>query len=299
MNIQVQIVTWNSQNYLNAFFEALAKQTVKPASVICIDNNSEDGSREILLSQKNHQNIFLDSNTGFCHAHNIGFKKAINNPRVDAVLICNPDVELHPKAIENLTDALKRSSHVGTISGILLRPKPLTDMSKIRIVDSAGIQKKFGFRFINRGEGQKFDKRFLRNNTEIFANSGACMMIPKHALEAISKQNPQQQFFDETFFAYKEDIDVGWRADKLGLKNICIQSVIGYHERNIKKTFGYFGKTSGIIDLSYKNHLRLLKKNYTFSEHPFDLLGIIFYETLKIISLPIIKILNYPERTSK
>jgi len=290
MNIQVQIVTWNSLPHLKLFFEALSRQTLKPTSVVCIDNNSTDGSKQFLLSQKNNQNIFLDSNTGFCHAHNIGFKKAVTNKIIDAVLICNPDVELHPNAIENLAQGLKVNPQVGTISGVLLRHQPLTGNKKISIIDSAGIQKKFGFRFINRGEGQEFDERFLGSNTEVFANSGACMMMPRSALLEISKANSQLEFFDEAFFAYKEDIDVGWRAKRLGLKNICIASVIGYHGRNVKKSLGYLKKSPEIVRLSHRNHLLLLKKNYRFLDSPFDFPGIIFYKALRAISLFILKV---------
>ena len=287
MNIQLQLVTWNSFPYLQSFFGALAKQSMAPSSIICIDNNSTDGTKAFLLKQPNIKTFFLPTNTGFCHGHNVGFTESQKNTNIDAVLICNPDVILAPNALQILADILAKNVRIGTISGVLLRPHPLTDSKKISIVDSAGIQKKFGFRFINRGEGQNFDKRFFET-TEVFANSGACMLISKKALAAISAKKTFLEFFDESFLAYKEDIDVGWRMRKHGYVNVCTSEVIGFHERNVKKSFGYLGKSSHIVDLSYRNHLRLIKKNYRFLDSPLDILGILYYLTIKTLFLLVV-----------
>ncbi|MFA5030164.1 MAG: glycosyltransferase family 2 protein [Patescibacteria group bacterium] len=287
MNIQLQLVTWNSFPYLKSFFEALSKQSLTPCSVICVDNNSTDGTKAFLSKQVKIKTFFLQTNTGFSHGHNVGFTEAQKNPNIDAILICNPDVILAPNAIQILTDTLEKNMHAGTVSGVLLRPHPLTETSKMSIVDSAGIQKKFGFRFINRGEGQKFKKRFF-GTTEVFANSGACMLIPRKALLAISAKKTFLEFFDESFLAYKEDIDVGWRMQKHGYVNVCTSEVIGFHERNVKKTFGYLGKSPHVVDLSYRNHIRLLKKNYRFLDSPLDILGILYYLIIKTLFLLVV-----------
>jgi len=292
MNIQVQLVTWNSKKHLNGFFASLKKQTLKPACVVCIDNASTDGTKEFLREQP-ISTIFLDKNTGFGHAHNLGFQEAKKRGKIDAVLICNTDIILDENCLKNLAKAMEIHPNAGTLSGVLLRMSTLTKGNKISIIDSAGIQKRFGFRFTNRGEGKRFTDAYT-HDAEVFANSGACMLIPFRALEKIGMKGGTMEFFDDAFFAYKEDIDVGWMMQERGFTNMCIGKAIGYHERHVKKGWGYQKKSERIVELSYKNHLYLLKKHYSFDKDPFGLIGICIVETFKLLSIAIFHRQYYP-----
>lgn len=284
MNVQIQLVTWNSGKELPTFFESLRLQTKTPYNVVCVDNNSQDETRRLLEKEK-ISTVYLEQNTGFCHAHNIGFSIALNDPNIDAVLICNPDIILAPDCVKMLTEALQKDTDIGTVGGILLREKGLTLGVNKGIIDSAGIEKKFGYRFVNRFEGKIFVDSVLVD-TQVFANTGACLLISRKALSAVStKKNGRVEYFDEAFFAYKEEIDLGWRIQRQHLRNICIGNIIGFHERHVKKTFGYLGKSPRIVELSYINHLYLLKKNYRFTESPLDFIGILFYKIAKFVSL--------------
>ena len=281
MKVQIQLVTWNSAKDLPHFFESVSKQQEPVYEVVCIDNNSQDETQSILKKER-VTTISLPKNTGFCHAHNIGFSKALLNQKIDAVLICNPDIILTPTCLQVLTKKMQSDKQIGTVSGVLLRQNQLTEGLKNGIIDSAGIEKKFGYRFTNRGEGKMFDKSF-KVDAEVFANTGACFLISRVALQAIATNKSKTvEFFDETFFAYKEDVDLGWRVQKKQLKNICVGTVIGFHERHVKKTLGYMGKSSRIVELSYKNHLYLLRKHYRFINAPLESIGIIFYEFTKL-----------------
>jgi len=87
--------------------------------------------------------------------------------------------------------------------------------------------------------------------------------------------------FDETFFAYKEDVDLAWRAQLFGWKSVYTPEALAFHLRTFKP-----GQRQGLskeVRLhSVKNRYLLLIKNelgYTFIRHAFY---IIFYD-LKIV----------------
>jgi len=102
-----------------------------------------------------------------------------------------------------------------------------------------------------------------------------------------------KQFFDESFWSYKEDIDLSWRLRWRNWDVVYLPQAKAYHKRSVAKgknedsllgvAHHHSRKNSLINYLSYRNHLMLLIKNL-----PFELLvryffPLLWYEFTKII----------------
>ena len=97
------VVNWNGQAYLPACLDALLGQEPPPAEVIVVDNHSDDGSRELVLSRyPNVRLIDTGRNAGPCHARNVGVAAATG----DLCLLLDNDVVLHPGALRALGETL-------------------------------------------------------------------------------------------------------------------------------------------------------------------------------------------------
>lgn len=218
--VSVNIVTWNSMKYLSACLERLYKQTFSDFEVIVVDNASEDGSPEFIercypdiLVIRNH------SNQGFSRVHN----RAIDASSGKYIMPLNPDVLMTPTYIQELLDALIKHQDAGIAVGKLYFPN--TD-----VIDGAGLFINKARRQYLRGHLEKDDGRF--NSIEyVFGADGAAPLYRREMLEDIKLD---YEYFDEDFFAHKEDLDLSWRAQLYGWKVIYVPTAIAYHYRSFK-----------------------------------------------------------------
>ncbi|MFH1456542.1 MAG: glycosyltransferase family 2 protein [Patescibacteria group bacterium] len=311
--LSICIVTWNSKKYLPGLFESIFKQTVLvkenyplKLSINVVDSGSRDGSVEFL--EKNYPEIHILRNThnlGFCKSYN----QAIRMSTTEYVLVMNADIILNEDFIEKMLAKIsfkKTEEKIGVVVGKLLRAhfilqngNDLYDFQKTQIIDSFGLQMKKNRRFVNIGEGDT-DVGQYDNLKSIFGASGACVMYKRNALEDV-KYN--EEYFDEDFFAYKEDVDLAWRLQIAGHKTIFVPEALAYHFRsmqeknkkytNLNVARNYRKKSRWIRGLSYRNHLLTLFKNETKRNFLKDCLPIMWYEFRKFIYLALFDIKNF------
>lgn len=263
MKIQIQTVTWNSEHVIKKLLISI--QALNPCAyrVVVIDNDSKDTTKKIVSLFSGITLIHNNKNNGFANAHNQGFALAQD---CEAVICINPDIELTTEALRIFETIYQNNSNVGSIGGKLLRPTQLTKDQQISIIDTAGIQRHFSFKFSDIASGQ-IDTSKLSVDRKVFANSGACIFLPMDVCKKISlSQNTKTlEVFDSSFFAYKEDIDLGWRIHEAGLVNINSGKVLGTHIRTLKKGGGHSSRSHQHLLLSYRNHLLLLSKHLSKS----------------------------------
>lgn len=139
---------------------------------------------------------------------------------------------------------------------------------------------------IDRGAGQS-DAGQYEVGGDVFGISGACLMIRRQALEDIRFKD---EYFDDTFFAYKEDIDVAWRLQRRGWKAWYEPSLRAFHHRHIKGITAasdvliarnHRSRSSHMSYLSYRNHWLMLLKNERWTTWWRDGLWILWYEWKK------------------
>ena len=270
--VSVGLVTWNSAAYLPDCLGALAHQEYTNFELIIVDNASTDDSLELVLQYyPNAKVIHNNSNTGFCHAHN----QAIQASKGAYYLPLNPDVEMDVMYVSNLVSALEHRQGYGLAAGKLLLVPHEEEHWRL---DSTGLFIDRRRRQYLRGHGE-FDDGQYDTPGEVFGVDGAAPLYRRAMLEDIKIDS---QYFDESFFAHKEDVDLVWRARLYGWSCWYQPLAVAYHRRSFRP-----GKRENItLDVrvdAIKNRYLLLIKNETVLGWQRDWLHIIWYD-LKILA---------------
>ncbi|MCK8489225.1 glycosyltransferase family 2 protein [Paenibacillus sp. MBLB2552] len=254
-SVTVQIVTYNSAEDITDCLDAVLKQTYPIDQILVIDNASKDGTADRVssyikdLGQPRVQFVPNLSNSGFAPAHNQGIRMT----QSDYVLVLNPDVELGAEYVERIVKLMDRHREVGSATGLLLLK------SSPDIVDSTGLLMNGIWRAVDRGAGEPATK--WGESGEVFGVSGAAAVYRRAMIEEISMQG---EFFDEDFFAYKEDVDVAWRANLLGWKAYYCADALATHARGWKKG-SRNQQPLAIRRYSYINRYKMIYKNLSGS----------------------------------
>lgn len=301
MHVAVHIVTWSSMKTIGEALSSLRAQTYKDMSVLVVDNASVDGTLEYIRKDFPEVHVLRNfKNLGFAKAHNqaIEFTEHRAASRGDdetAILVMNPDIVLEPNCVEELVAALGRESRAGSVGAKLLKivkvenqDSGFRDSSKTDIIDSTGIKVFKSRRFSDRGAGEKDSGQYGREE-EVFGISGALVLYRLRALHDISSKNG---FFDEEFFAYKEDADMAWRLRRAGWSAWYAPKAVAYHYRGAaateKRTFSLAlreraAKSASVNRLSARNHLWTIWKNDSLANAMLHLPYILPYEAGKTV----------------
>jgi GT2 family glycosyltransferase len=259
VKVAVNIVTFNSAGDIVACLESLTAQTFRDFHVHILDNASADDTLEKL---KGFDAVIVRSkiNTGFAKAHN----DLIKADSAEYALVLNPDAVLKPDFLEKIVAALDARPDAASATGKLLRLDGKT-------LDSTGILMLRGQRHLDRGAGEpdlgQFDKA-----EDVFGPSGAAALYRVKALQDVAIDS---QFFDEDFFAYREDADLAWRCRLMGWNSIYVPSAVALHRRRV--TPERRSQLPSIINYhSVKNRFLLRLNNMTASLYARDFLQITF-----------------------
>lgn len=271
--VQVQIVTWNSLAYIRDCMDALAQQTFTDFTVVVIDNDSQDQTVAFLREHYPTITVLQNfKNQGFARAHNQGIQYA----KTEYVLVLNPDVVLSPSFLERVIESADRQPKAASIGGKMLRltsdatvgddGEAFCTLQRSQIIDSTGLLIHKNRHVTERGANQTDQGQYDKSG-EVFGVSGACVLYRVEALREVAILN---EFFDVSFFAYKEDIDLAWRLQLYGWSAYYCAAAIGYHVRHFaasgQRTVGALAKSRRDISrrikaYSLRNHYCTIIKN--------------------------------------
>lgn len=230
-------------------------------------NASNNQLRYLMKSEDNVKIMENPKNIGFSKAHNIIF----NKKKADYHLVLNPDTILSKDFVHQLLESMRRDQNIGMVSGKLLRCSE--DAEPLNVIDSTGLVVKKSRQAFDRGQGEE-DRGQYDEPEYIFGCSGAAVLYRREMLEDIAIDG---EYFDEDFFAYKEDVDLAWRAQLRGWKAYYNPKAVIYHARGWKeksrKEVPRFVRIH-----SFKNRYLMLLKNDTVLNILKDLPGILLYE---------------------
>lgn len=239
MKITVVIPNYNGMKYIPDCLQTLSAQDY-PAHILIVDNGSTDGSVEWI---KEHYPEFelclLGENTGFCNAVNVGIEKATT----PYVLLLNNDTKVKPGFIENMVKAIERSEKIFSVSAKMLS---MADESKM---DNGGdLYCALGWAFA-RGQGKPAER--YEKPVRLFSSCGGAVIYRKALLDQIG-------VFDNTHFAYLEDVDLGWRARIHGYVNYYEPTACVLHAGS-----GASGSKHNAfkVNLSSANSVYIIRKN--------------------------------------
>jgi GT2 family glycosyltransferase len=218
--ISVVVVTWNRRDLLRSCLQSLNRQKLEqPFEVIVVDNGSDDGSSEMALREfgeaPNFQLRLIRNqvNVGFCVGNNQGF--AASNSEFVALL--NNDAEADSGWLSALARAFEDRSEVGMAASKIL---VYEDPSRI---DKAGHLIYPDGQNRGRGSGELDTGQYDRVE-EVLWPDGCAAMYRRAMLDRIGG-------FDEDFFAYADDAELGLRARIAGWKCLYMPCARVRHHR--------------------------------------------------------------------
>lgn len=241
--ISVVVVNWNGLPVIESCLESILCQTYQPLEVIVVDNGSGDSSPDLVRNRFPQVRLIVNGkNLGFGGGNNIGIKASNGQ----YIMILNNDTRLDPRCLDLLMQSLERDRRFGAGA-----PKILLDHED-NLVDAAGIVVYPDGLSIGRGRlehAERYDEE-----TEVFCASGCAALFRREMLEEIG-------LFDEDFFAYAEDTDLGWRARLAGWKAYYVPEAIVYHHHS--KIFGTYSVRKAF--LVERNRIWVAWKNFPLS----------------------------------
>ena len=213
MRIAVLIVNWNAGALLRRCLESLARQRRTPNRIVVVDNASTDESLALAdAALATVQLIRLDENVGFARANNIAAAAARD---VDALALLNPDAFAEPGWLEALATSAERESSVAAFASQMR-----LDAAPDRL-DGAGDSYHVSGRAWRNGHRAPLSAA-PTGEVEVFAPCAAAALYRRAAFDDVGG-------FDERFFCYFEDVDLGFRLRLRGHRCLYVPGAIVRH----------------------------------------------------------------------
>jgi GT2 family glycosyltransferase len=192
-------------------------------------------------------------NEGFCLPHNRLMKAAFAEGAW-AVLVHNPDLRLAPNALRCLAKAADELRGDGLFGPVLELADPHC-LTGTGLLDTAGITWRSGARHFDEGQGGALPHPG-RGVEPIAGVSGACLLVTARCFRRIVSVSGE--FFDEQFFAYREDAELSFRAALLDIRSWVVLGATGLHVRTLRA--GVRGESPLVDMLGVRNRFLLAAK---------------------------------------
>ena len=261
MKLAILIVTYNSETTIEQVLGELQSQEFEH-SVFVLDNASSDRTVELLNRHTELTLIESQTNLGFCLGNNLLLNRAYQLGFTH-FLFLNPDAAPLPGALTRFAEAVENSTVQAFTPKIIRCTNSLGPITP-RIIDAAGIYFTSNFRHLDRGSGE-LDQGQYDNPGFVEGGTGAALLVTRHFVEKVSFIRADQtfEFFDERFFAYREDAELALRAKRYGLKYWYTPNVVFSHVRKVIPDRR--NQLSPFLNaLSVRNRLLLLLSHYSF-----------------------------------
>ena len=242
--LTVVVVNWNRRDLLESCLQSLEAQSVSGFEVILVDNGSTDGSVNMASCFNNSAKFRLQivtnsENLGFCAGNNMGIAAS----RGTFIALLNNDAVADPAWLHELSSAFADSAVGMAASKILV----FEDPSRI---DKAGHLIYPDGQNRGRGTGEVDHGQYNRVE-EVLWPDGCAAMYRRSMLDEIGG-------FDEDFFAYADDAELGLRARAAGWRCLYIPTAVVRHHR---------GATLGLasarrVELIERNRILLTIKHF-------------------------------------
>lgn len=255
--VSIIVLNWNGEAYLKDCLASLEKQTYQNIELILVDNASQDNSVALVKEYFPKLKIIIShENLGFGAGNNLGIKAA----KGKYIMILNNDTEVDPRCIEELVKVIEKDSGIGSCATKIL------SCSNRNIIDVAGLIIYPDGSARGRGRLEQAEHNFNKLE-EVFFCSGCAALYKREMLDGIG-------LFDEDFFAYHDETDLGMRAHWQGWKCIYVPTAIVYHRYSA--SYGAYSPLKAF--LVERNRIYVAIKNFPF----FMLLISPFYTIIRL-----------------
>ncbi len=210
--VSVVIPNWNGEKFLTLCLKALRSQTYRDFAAYVVDNGSNDDSIDLIEREFPEVKIIrFPLNRGFSAAVNAGIKASAG----DYIVLLNNDTEVDVSWLEELVSVLDTRDEIGFCASKILDFKDRT------VIDSVGDSySRLGIAF--KVGSRETDNGQYEQSVEVFSASAAASIYRRTLFDEIG-------FFDEDFFAYMEDMDIGIRARLAGYRCLFVPTAKVFH----------------------------------------------------------------------
>jgi N-acetylglucosaminyl-diphospho-decaprenol L-rhamnosyltransferase len=224
----VVTVTYSPGPHLDRFLASLAHATERPVTVVMADNGSTDGAPEEALERHPDARLMrTGGNLGYGTAVNRAVAEYLEGSDAEFFVVANPDVQWGPRSIDMLLEAAERWQLAGSL-GPLVRdpdgsvyPSARHQPSIIR----GGMHAVVGPMWkSNPWTAAYRQERFEPSERAVGWLSGSCLLVRKAAFDEVGG-------FDERYFMYMEDVDLGDRMGRAGWQNVYVPTAEILHDK--------------------------------------------------------------------
>jgi GT2 family glycosyltransferase len=256
LDISIVIVNYNVKYFLDQVLTSVRQASSNlDVEVFVVDNNSVDGSCEMVLEKYPEVNLIASEiNLGFSKGNNLAIKQCKGR----YVLLLNPDTIIEEDTLDKVVGFMNKHPEAGSLGVRMIDGKGefLPESKRGLPTPSVALYKLLGLSkmFPRSKRFGRYHQGFLDEHGvhEIDVVSGAFMLIRKEVLDEVG-------LLDETFFMYGEDIDLSYRIKKAGHKNYYFPetSIIHFKGESTKK------KSANYVKVFYGAMLIFVKKHYS------------------------------------
>jgi len=287
IDLTIVIVNWNSNDLLRNCLDSIEREKgLLTIQTIVIDNNSADGSREMVHNLfPQVQLLNSGGNLGFARANNI----AVAYAESQLILFLNPDTIVLEGALQKMIEHMQNNCDTGGLGckmvnpngqvqplGLQWFPNPLTELINILFLTAHTIEKVKGILPYVNPEHNGYVKKLY----------GGCLLVRKSILDQVG-------WFDERFFMYGEDVDLCRRINESGSKLYYLKDaeIIHIGGGSSNKTISEFSVLMMCDSIS-----KLIDKYNGFPGYCFYRIAIFLGSNIRLLLLLAIKKLPYLKR---
>lgn len=209
--VAVVVVNWNGSRYTIPCLQSLRRSHYPNLRLVVVDNGSDAEDLAALRGATEGTTLLeLDRNLGFAGGYNAGIRRALQDVAVEHVLVLNNDTLIEPGCVPALV-AAARDRQGDMVSPVVLAASDRTSVDRLGLV----LTKAFLPFNMTQWEGR-----------EPFCPSGCAALYSRRLLESTALNG---EYFDEDFFAYSEDLELGIRAVLQRYRNVLAHDAIVYH----------------------------------------------------------------------
>jgi GT2 family glycosyltransferase len=238
--VSVIVVCCNGVEITRQCLAGLFNQDYDTREIIVVDNGSQEDVQGMLTeAYPKFRFIRIDRNLGFAGGYNRGIEAA--NGKYIAII--NNDAIASPQWLSALIKVAEKDAQIGAVASII------ADGNRPKVLDSCGVGIALDGMSRQLMRGQVLSE--ITFPKEVLVPSGCACLFRADALEAVG-------LFDESFFSYCEDTDLGLRLRWAGFKTVVAPDAWVTH---------YYSMTTGKYSLQKvfwveRNHLFLAVKNF-------------------------------------
>ena len=222
-SVAVATVSYGSSDVLKGFLESVSASSAGPVIIIVADNGKNDATVAELTAASSGRYLPLPRNLGYGGAMN----EAICSLPLDVqwVLVSNPDVVLMPGAIDALIVAGNSDNRIGAVGPAIMTDGEVYPSARAVPSLRTGIGHAL---FANIWLGNPWTRAYRRDSSREPVRrdagwlSGACVLVRKSAFDQLGG-------FDDGYFMYFEDVDLGYRLGKAGYRNVYEPTAVVVH----------------------------------------------------------------------